>query len=398
MLGRASLAIVLGCLLTAVSAARAGNVSGYVAAELRVFPNAALDSRQHDENLSVVAAPEWSWQWRDGRSTLALAPFVRLDQGDDERTHVDLRELTWSTAHDIWELRLGIRKVFWGVTESQHLVDIINQTDAVENPDGEDRLGQPMINLALINTWGTVDLFVLPGFRERTFPGEAGRLRTHPRVDADRALFESSQEERHVDLAVRWSHAVGDWDLGLAHFHGTTRDPRLVPVLGPDGEAVLAPLYEQIDQSSADFQATKGSWLWKLEAIRRSGQSKTFLAATGGFEFTLYGLFDTPMDLGVVAEYLYDDRPAQTRSPFDDDVFAGIRLTLNDAQSSTALLGCIVDRNHSGRLCSVEASRRFGDRWVLSLEARQFQDLEAQDPLFTLRRDDYLQAELAYHF
>jgi len=54
---------------------------------------------------------------------------------------------------------------FWGVTEFQHLVDIINQTDLVENIDTEDKLGQPMINLALINDWGTVDLFIMPYFR-----------------------------------------------------------------------------------------------------------------------------------------------------------------------------------------------------------------------------------------
>ena len=385
-------------LMGAAVPAPGANLSGYVAAELRAFPNTALDPRQHDENASMVAAPEWSWQWDDGRSTIAFVPFVRLDQGDDERTHFDVRELTWSMAHDTWELRLGVRKVFWGVTEAQHLVDVINQTDAVENPDGEDKLGQPMINLALINTWGTVDLFLLPGFRERTFPGAEGRLRTHPRVDTDRAVFESSREDRHVDFAIRWSHALGDWDLGLAHFHGTTRDPRFIPVTNADAELVLAPVYEQIDQSSADIQATKGSWLWKLEGITRSGQDETFFAATGGFEYTLYGLFDMPMDVGVVGEYLYDDRPVDTRSPFDDDVFAGVRFTLNDPQSSTALLGCIVDLGDSGRLCSLEASRRFGAHWVLSIEARQFQELEARDPLFTLRRDDYLQAELAYHF
>ena len=47
-------------------------------------------------------------------------------------------------------MRLGLRKVYWGVTESQHLVDVINQTEGVENLDGEDKLGQPMLNLALI--------------------------------------------------------------------------------------------------------------------------------------------------------------------------------------------------------------------------------------------------------
>ncbi len=380
------------------AAVAGAELSGYVAAEFRAFPDAALDPRQHDENASAVAEPEWSWQYNGGRSTFAVVPFLRVDQGDDERTHFDLRELTWSTAHERWELRIGVRKVFWGVTESQHLVDIVNQTDLVENPDGEDKLGQPMVNIAWIRDWGTLDVFVLPGFRERTFPGAQGRLRTHPRVETDRAIYESSREERHVDFALRWSHVIGDWDLGLAHFHGTSREPRFVPVTEPDGEVVLAPLYEQIDQSGADIQATKGAWLWKLEAITRSGQGERFFAATGGLEYTFFGIQGTAWDLGVVAEYLYDDRDAGSAPPFEDDFFAGVRLTLNDVQSSTALVGCIVDLSGAGRLCSLEASRRLGEHWVLSVEARQFQELDARDPLFTLRRDDYLQAELAYHF
>lgn len=83
---------------------------------------------------------------------------------------------------------------------------------------------------------------------------------------------------------------------------------------------------------------------------------------------------------------------------FPIDVFTGFRLALNDAQSTEALLGCISDLNTSARFCSVEASRRIGDRFVLSLEARTFTKISRQDPLFGLRQDDYLQVELAYYF
>ncbi len=75
----------------------------------------------------------------------------------------------------IGETRVGVRRVFWGVTEFQHLVDIINQSDSVEDIDNEDKLGQPMINLSLVKDWGIVDFFVLPYFRERTFAGAEGR-------------------------------------------------------------------------------------------------------------------------------------------------------------------------------------------------------------------------------
>ena len=151
-----------------------------------------------------------------------------------------------------YEWTVGVSKVFWGVAESQHLVDIINQTDLVENIDQEDKLGQPMVNLSLIRDWGTVDLFVLSYFRERTFPGSKGRLGPRPTVDTGAAIHESGAGGRRTDLALRWSHSLGDYDLGLAWFHGTSREPRLLPRLGPGGEASLIPLYEVIDHFSLD--------------------------------------------------------------------------------------------------------------------------------------------------
>lgn len=93
-----------------------------------------------------------------------------------------------------------MRKEFWGVAEARHLVDIINQTDEVENFDREDKLGQPMINLALINNWGTLDFFLLTGFRDRTFPGREGRLRTFPEIDVGEERYEKHGFEKKHGL------------------------------------------------------------------------------------------------------------------------------------------------------------------------------------------------------
>ena len=52
-----------------------------------------------------------------------------------------------------------MRREFWGVTETAHRVDILNQTDQVESFDGEDKLGQPMVNFSWSKDWGTLDLY-----------------------------------------------------------------------------------------------------------------------------------------------------------------------------------------------------------------------------------------------
>jgi hypothetical protein len=141
-----------------------------------------------------------------------------------------------------------------------------------------------------------------------------------------------------------------------------------------------------------------GGALLKLEALRRSGQGGTFSAAVAGFEYTLVGLFDSIYDLGVIGEYLYDDRGGAASTPFEDDVFVGGRLTFNDAASSAILAGGIFDREGDGTALTVEASRRWRDRYTLSLEIRSITDTEESDLLHALRADDYLQFELQRFF
>ncbi len=393
----AALMFAVGCLLCHASGAPGHELSGNIAAEGRLFFHNPLFDEQEKNSGSLSLEPEYYHQWANGAG-FTFVPFARIDSADDERSHVDIRELNIVWPGDSWELRLGIGKVFWGVTEFLHLVDIINQTDLVENIDGEDKLGQPMVKLSITRDWGVVDLFVLPYFRERTFPGEKGRLRTALVVDTDKARYESSAEEHHIDLALRYSHTLGDWDFGIYHFRGTGREPTLLAGVNNRLEPVLIPFYEQIDQTGLDVQWVAGSWLFKLEAIYRDGQGDGFFAGTGGFEYTITRILGTPMDLGVIGEYAYDDRGDESTAFLENDAMAGLRLAVNDAAGTEFLFGMAQDVGDSARGFSLEASRRFGNNWKLSLESRTFCDQPHDDPFSGLRDDDFLQMVIAYYF
>jgi len=371
--------------------------SGDLALEFRGFFNPPSLAEQPRTTVSLAAEPELYVNW--GSQSLLIVPFLRIDQTDSERTHFDFREFIWQKTSNEWELRAGIGKVFWGVTESQHLVDIINQTDFVENIDSEDKLGQPMVNLTWLQQWGTVDFFVLPGFRERTFPGEKGRLRLERRVAAELTEFEALSENRHIDFAVRWSHVIGDWDIGASHFYGTGREPGLRGSVGSDGESVLIPRYVLINQTCLDLQATKGAWLWKLEAISRGGQGDRFSALTGGLEYTFANMRSSGLDLGILFEYLFDSRGGSATTPFEDDLFVAARLALNDVQSTEFLGGVVVDRGSGANFVNIEGSRRLADRWRFNLEMRSFMRVPEDDHFMNgFRNDDHVQLELAWYF
>ena len=376
-------------------------VSGFIGLEDLGFFQTPLDPRQHSNYISGVIEPEFYLEWDNGRQNFAFVPFFRYSQHDNQRSHFDLRELAWMKIADTWELSIGFREIFWGVTEGLHLVNIINQTDLVENTDTEDKLGQPMINLSLINDWGTIDLFFLTGFRERTFPGPEGRLRSIPAVDTENARFEQSGALRHLAYAIRWSHAIGDWDIGIAHFYGTGREPTLLPEINSNGTAVLIPYYQLINQTSLDLQATKGSWLWKLESFVRSGQGATFIAATGGLEYSFFNMFDSGLDLGFVVEYMYDSRGIRyttEQSLFQDDFLTAMRFAFNDVQNTEILAGVIFDRRDGSKFWNIEASRRFGDNWKVDLEVRLFSGIKPGNPAFALSKDNHIRTQINYHF
>lgn len=375
--------------------------SGSASLDLRIFSRTDIHDGQDRQTLnpSFVLEPEVYHEWNEGDDSITFIPFARIDAQDEERTHFDLREFNYFHIDDDWDLSVGFDKVFWGVTESRHLVDIINQTDAVEDIDGEDKVGQPMINLGLQRDWGDINLFVMPYFRERTYPGEDGRLRSPLVVDTNQAEYESDLEEFHPDLALRYSTVVGDWDIGLAHFYGTGREPRLTLGLNGAGDPVLVPKYDIINQSSFDIQATIEEWLWKVEAIYRMGQGRDFVAISGGLEYTFFGLVGEAGDLGIVAEYHFDDRDSSAPATlYDNDFFLGGRITLNDVDDTDFLFGILIDQHTLARSFTLEADRRLTDHWTIEGELRITNGLTDKDPIYSIRRDDHLQIRATYHF
>lgn len=368
--------------------------------ELRVFPERAIDPRQADSTLSFSALGRADYEWNGGKTKLAISPFVRHDSADTERSHADLREFELRHRSGNFDWRGGVGKVFWGTTEFVHLVDIINQTDAVESIDGEDKLGQPLLGLAWSSPFGVFSGFLLPYFRERNLPGVAGRLRGPVPYEQGAALYESGRGKKHLDTVVRWNYSDGAIDVGVSHFIGTAREPRFTLLPGVPGviEPTLLPIYDQIRQTSLDFNMVSGSWIWKLEALHQRNRIKDYNAAVGGFEYTLTSNEIDAPEIGLLTEYAWDSRRANASSAFQDDLFLGLRYSLNDIAGSEFLAGVGQDLQHSGRFVSIDASKRVGSDGRLALKLRMIDSNAAVDPLAALTQDDHLLVEYTHYF
>lgn len=407
-IGGAIAALVL--MGAAVAEAQTLDWRGDASLQARWYPQSPAFPGQRSATGGLVVEPTLYAETAQGTS-FTLTPLYRYDSADSERTHGDLREayllMFGDWGKNAWELRLGLDRVFWGVAELHNLVDIVNQLDLVEHPRDRPKLGQPMAHLTVSGDWGIAETFLLPYHRKRTFPGPAGRLRSRYRIDNE-AQYESGAEEHHVDVALRYSHALGALDFGLSAFVGTSREPSFLisHQAGPEAalDAPLTPYYEQIRQFGVDAQLTTEPWLYKLEAIHRSGarnllgQEEDYRAFIFGLERSVYSVLGTAADITVLGEWLYDDRGRRAASVWANDLFIAAFLAFNDVHGTQLGIGILGDLRHDFRAINLELSRRLSGNWTMRLEAIVNLSSDPQDLTYDGRRDSFVGVDFTYSF
>ncbi len=372
--------------------------SGFAAADGRLFVQAPRYVGQElGTGVSLVAEPQLTLTSESERHKLTLRPFYRLDPNDDRRSHGDVREAGYRLSLEHFEAGVGAGVFTWGVLESHRPGDVVNQLDFVEAIDGTAKLGQPYVELGWVGEVAALKAYCFPYFRERTFPGVRGRLRFGSLIDVDHPQYETALGPWQPSGAVRLTVNAGGFDLGFSAFTGVSRDPRFILEL-TRGEVI--PEYDLSHQLSADAQATYDALTLKVEGFFRlwSARLVPFWGGGVGADYTFFQLGGSEADLSLAAEFLYDSRPLDAPVTFfDHDAFAGLRLALNDVASTLFTAGAVVDVLSGATFVKVEASRRFGEHWRLTLDLNLFlgQPGTLQGSFV---QDNHGAARLAYYF
>ncbi|MBL0231394.1 MAG: hypothetical protein IPP76_11565 [Moraxellaceae bacterium] len=415
--------LVYSCLLIGCSPALALELKHEARVELRsYFEQGAQGQSQYTGSLAIQS--EANHQINEQQQA-QVKVFARWDEQDSHRSSVDVQEALWTYAKQQWQLRAGIGQVFWGVTEGQHLVDVVNQRNYLESIDGDIKLGQPLINVSFEQEQHLLDVYLLPYFREQPFASYDGRLRL-PWVVEDDARYESGAKNHRIDAALRYQFNAQGLRLGLSAFSGTSREPLLQPNVDPtklsytgfiptgfvaDYQPTLAAYYPVIEQLGLDVQYIVGDWLLKLETIQRHGMGNAYTTSDVGFEYTQVGAFGSMLDVGWLAEYLHDSRNNNATHSFEHDVLLGWRLAFNDTRSSELLTGVVTDTQSHEQAYKIKGSTRLYDNAKLSLEGRFFNTKQATPSAFevlslsvsnqklaVLSDDSFIKTELTIYF
>ncbi|WP_249185504.1 hypothetical protein [Moritella sp. 5] len=280
--------------------------------------------------ISAALSPHIEASSKKNNMVYTVHPFVRIDERDDERSHIDLREFKAALVTQKWEASIGFDQVHWGVMENHHLVDIVNQTDYLESPNGEDKLGQPMFRLGIDLKGALLEAMLLVGYREPALPTLGARFSFE---NDYRYEYAGWGEEYHPDVALRYSKSVNNIDVGVSYFGGHTRTPEL------RNSAVGEPIWyvNLVDQISIDIKADLNQIILKGEVLYKIVEGKSTRAAVLGAEFSL--LQTKNIGVNLLSEYSWDQHGEKALdNSFQNDIFAGVRVTLNGLNNSELLI------------------------------------------------------------
>lgn len=368
----------------------------------RIFPSESpYSSNNYPYNFNIFIKPEYQLFWNDEAHSFVMKPDLRYDQHDKTRTEWDLDDFYWSYFTEPISIKVGRSIEYWGVTESQQLVNIINQINLAENLYGDSRLGQGMLKLTVLHGRGEWSFYILPEFRPRLFPDVEGRPSSAIPIvsDSNKITYEAKEKDRHIDFATRLTSFIADHEFAFSIFKGTSREPELIPVVGPNMNPAFVPYYTQLTQFGLEWQSTLDSLLLKMELVQRYKSDEQYLAGTLGEEYTFFDVIETGLDVGVFLEYLFD-RHDHNREYINaqNDIFYGLRIAGNDESDSTAIGGVSFDLDDSTSFCRLQFSTRLFGSTRLSADATLILKVAKENVIYQNRKDGFLNLKLETFF
>ncbi|MEM8598180.1 MAG: hypothetical protein AAGF76_17135 [Pseudomonadota bacterium] len=440
-------------LLSSTASAQDITFGGELSLATRIFVQDGLYDGQDDAGVSPILSGRVELFAPVAGGQAVLEAFGQWDPRTDA-TRADLPRAFYQRSFDGFDVLVGSNIEFWGVSEGNRPVDVINQEDVLDAPNRRDRLGQPMVNVNIdIGSRGSLGLWGLGGFRERDFGDDNARFRAPFLTDDDDAQFEEGKG-RHFDFAARYTSSLrlgnSAVDFAVSYFNGTDRNPSQVltcrrpgglvtedicnavnaasndpfdtssPQIDTDdvletldglvtedlatlaseqSNIVFVPNYQHIQQLGGEFALTNGDFQFTLEGAVRFATGETSFAGTIGGQYTLNDLFNTDAQMLLISEYLYDNRSAlQPLNFFENDVFLGFNYNQNDVAGTQLTGGFYVDTESVAQIYSLTFGRRLTDSLKLNVSALFINTDGFNDPLSFVEKDGYVEMSLAWFF
>ncbi|KHT63469.1 malate transporter [Photobacterium gaetbulicola] len=337
----------------------------------------------------ALFSPRLLW-WNDSGWAATISPYIEYE-AQSKQGFINIREANLAYTSDSIEWLIGYGVVYWGVAEVYQPVNIVNQYDGRIALGYEEKVGQPMLQARLLPEWGDVQVLLLPFFQPRQFRAPEQRRSLTKPVSND-VLYPNG--ENAVDAAVRigfWQNAL---DVGISAFYGNSREPLLIEQTN-NWQAS----YANVFQLGTELQWTQNDLLLKWESTYRKGEGRDYASLVAGFEYSVYGFSFSQGQLGLIAEYTWDNRDTSAPATiYNNDIFLGLRWQTNDIRNTELLLSGLFDLEQTSPIYKLTASGRINEHWKWVAEGYYLSSIANNTPIAYLNNDSYFSISAEYYF
>ncbi|POB13766.1 hypothetical protein [Halobacteriovorax sp. DA5] len=353
-----------------------------------------LGEDQPNELAFVKVALEDRGDWSGWEYNLSL--IGRADEKYQDNSYVDFNEFNIGRSFGNWQASVGQHMFMWSRLEAYHVVDVINSRINDGNIERFEKLGETSVVLSHYTSIGTMKFIYMPYFKEAFYPDSKMRIfdglsPQKQNIVKGNTITNSDEDNQFDQFAVYYAHQFGDLDLTVfAIDHIDRTRPIFAAASVPD---LLAGNINAYYLDVVDY-GTAATYFWGEQTFKfeylysdfNVDDSVSILDYTGGqreiFNYQLASIgheytynYDNNWSSGFYTEYqrvlgVGKDKRSQAQI-FQNDLFIGHRLALNDAYSNEFMLGLYIDLERAGEtLYYLSYERRLNNAWKMKLNFR----------------------------
>jgi hypothetical protein len=379
-------------------------------------------AEKHTENLSATANLDISYA-KDNLSIDAKLKaqadyFDFASSRHNERTYLRLDELYGKYDFLDDQVLLGKNIRFWGALEVRNITDGFNPEELRDDPFDMDKLGVWNASYSHYTDTGEISLIVKLYEQEREMSGLPyvyyyfpARVSGLPYVYKDTLVSEEGQTR--PSLYLKYSGTTDtqypvDYAFIVENGYDSQRYYTATPA--SDGSKITTQENAYLVNKISTYNTlVVGSTLYKLEALYtdviNSNEISDYYHIGLGVEHTLTGVYKDA-DLGLISEY-YNYRTLESGKRndlelfelFENDLFLGLRYTLNDGNGANVLAGTILDLQYDEQVYYMEYESRLADVVKLNIDYRYISPSPSDLTAFKLMgKHERMSLKLGYYF
>jgi len=381
---------------------------GYVGADMQAYNKT---STKHSSNLSLEQKLKLRHENKDFLSVLEL--YAQEDSSDynnkekNKRSYIRINELYTSYEFEDSKIQLGKSILFWGSLEVKNIVDGFNIQDKRNDPSKTDKVGAYNIQYSQYFEESELSFIVKLYEQKSKMANSSYTYSILGKNESFKNKLESEKSLFRPSVYLTYTGSLSD-DIAL--------DYAFILQNGYDSQRYLSKIGNEytehaylVNKFSSFNTLVLGSALIKLEFLYTDvlddKNVSDYYHSALGLEYTLEQ-FEEGSELALLGEYYYYKSKNEKISSdlslgeiFQNDLFLGLRYSLNDYGDSTAVGGLIIDTDYKEENYYVEFETRLYDSVKVKLDLSYTEPSKSHNTIYAKQgRSKKIGLNIAYHY